>query len=634
MALQDKEFEQALIALVTADPRNSQKHREVVDWFDKKFKVEGRASFVTESKQAYNRPIEQFKHKNACVVFVYPDDAVLPPLEATATKNIYPELRILLFVKYSGKRFRIEKIWACAKNEIYDYFVAMEPAVEVINIPAACVMDGALQAMIESFRSALSVTHLSVRDEYLARIAASLLAKGFLLFTGLAGSGKTKIAQALACWITNAKAVKARLSIGDRLQSDRVKYVVEAADSTSVVLVQPETGTKASFPYELIDDWIRIIDEFGFSKETAAREIRDKVAVSTRFSTQQNSFESHLKAAAFHLIERSCGGTTAAAYAVVPVGADWTSNENIIGYRNALDESKYVTTPALEVVLRASADPGTPYFLILDEMNLSHVERYFSDFLSLMESDEPLALYTGGVDIPGIPRVLERFPRNLFVIGTVNVDETTYMFSPKVLDRSNAIEFRVGRDDMADFLSSPSPVNLGAVAGKGAGFGQAFVEAAGGAAELEDAERDALKSEMLEIFGLLEKSGLEYGYRTAKEVARFVHYHRRLGGAGWTIGSAIDAQICQKILPKIHGSYRKAGPVLRALGAFCREDLKADAAKAMSGSVAELDPLYEKDGEPKYKPGDANTRYPVSFDKVQRMLRRAIDDGFTSFAEA
>ena len=66
-------------------------------------------------------------------------------------------------------------------------------------------------------------------------------------------------------------------------------------------------------------------------------------------------------------------------------------------------------------------------------MNLSHVERYFADFLSAIESYEEIPLYGNNESL--------NLPDNLFTIGTVNVDETTYMFSPKVLDRANTIEF-------------------------------------------------------------------------------------------------------------------------------------------------------------------------------------------------
>src|SRR5690606_24433993 len=100
-----------------------------------------------------------------------------------------------------------------------------------------------------------------------------------------------------------------------------------------------------------------------------------------------------------------------------------------------------------------------PYFLILDEMNLSHVERYFADFLSVMESKDFIKLHSSEVDINQVPSKIE-WPINLFIIGTVNIDETTYMFSPKVLDRANVIEFRVDKDDIKRFLESPKEIDF------------------------------------------------------------------------------------------------------------------------------------------------------------------------------
>lgn len=147
------------------------------------------------------------------------------------------------------------------------------------------------------------------------------------------------------------------------------------------------------------------------------------------------------------------------------MGADWTDNRNTLGYVNYLRRSSsgedslpvYQTTAILDLLLTAVADcergeDSKPHFLILDEMNLSHVERYFADFLSAIEStkgelllhsegdkDTLLATESGGV--MRVPRTL-KIPDNVFVIGTINVDETTYMFSPKVLDRANVIEVK------------------------------------------------------------------------------------------------------------------------------------------------------------------------------------------------
>ena len=136
--------------------------------------------------------------------------------------------------------------------------------------------------------------------------------------------------------------------------------------------------------------------------------------------------------------------------AFISVRPDWMDNKGLLGFYNILDET-YHETPLLNLLLEARDSPNVPYFVILDEMNLSKVEQYFSDFLSIMESrtsdnmiGEPIFLHSldkvktlSGKEIPG--RIY--IPENIYFTGTVNVDETTYMFSPKVLDRSNVIEF-------------------------------------------------------------------------------------------------------------------------------------------------------------------------------------------------
>ena len=144
---------------------------------------------------------------------------------------------------------------------------------------------------------------------------------------------------------------------------------------------------------------------------------------------------------------------------IVPVGADWTNREALLGYPNALNEGEYVLPEngVLNLLIEANKpeNQDKPYFLILDEMNLSHVERYFADFLSVMESQEHIPLHPEtemwkGCRVPGKVSL----PPNLFIVGTVNIDETTYMFSPKVLDRANVIEFRVTRGGNGAFLKA------------------------------------------------------------------------------------------------------------------------------------------------------------------------------------
>ncbi|QDL53920.1 McrB family protein [Rhodoferax aquaticus] len=305
-------------------------------------------------------------------------------------------------------------------------------------------------------------------------------------------------------------------------------------------------------------------------------------------------------------------------YRVVAVGADWTGNENLLGYADALQSGKYCApvNGALELMLRAAADPAKPYFLILDEMNLSHVERYFADFLSAMESaNSQLALHgeVSGIALDGVkgglglvvPSKLS-LPANLFIVGTVNVDETTYMFSPKVLDRANVIEFRASEADMGAFLDAPADINLAALRAQGVAFASAFVQRAKDGADIASLVDTAgqafgplLKADLLEVFGALSKIGAEFGFRTAKEIARFMVIHHELTGPSWLYKEALDAQVLQKLMPKLHGSARKLSGVLKELEAFA-----------------------------------TNKGLTLTLEKVKRMQQRLERDGFTSFAEA
>jgi len=304
---------------------------------------------------------------------------------------------------------------------------------------------------------------------------------------------------------------------------------------------------------------------------------------------------------------------------LVPVGADWTNREPLLGYPNALEDGKYVLPESgvLQLILSAKDDPYRPYFLILDEMNLSHVERYFADFLSAIESEEEIKLHSGddGDLWDGVPPTI-KIPKNLFIIGTVNIDETTYMFSPKVLDRANVIEFRVSKQEMKSFLEAPADVNLAELEGKGAGMAKDFVDIAISTAE-DYSEKNDLTEELLEFFDELTDVGAEFGYRTAFEINRFASLAEQLAD-DWEFEQIMDAAISQKLLPKLHGSRRKLENVLFKLGQLC---------------------ITEGDAEELLKKPDSidwenNVKYPISLEKIVRMHKGLIENGFTSFAEA
>lgn len=306
-------------------------------------------------------------------------------------------------------------------------------------------------------------------------------------------------------------------------------------------------------------------------------------------------------------------------YRIIPVGADWTNREPLLGYPNALKPEEYVRPDSgvLDLIIQANKQPELPHFLILDEMNLSHVERYFADFLSVMESKEDIPMYAEGAVENGVPSKL-KVPPNLFIIGTVNIDETTNMFSPKVLDRANTIEFRVTLVEMENFLSNIKDINMDALTGKGAGMAKSFLEMAANK-DFATTDINEINAALVQFFSELKKTGAEFGYRSATEILRLINQLTVLDDT-LTTHQKIDIAIIQKLLPKLHGSRRKLCPALETLGSFC-----------IAGDIKIIKSVFEKAG---FDYSGANVIYPLSLEKIARMYRGAIDNGFASFAEA
>jgi 5-methylcytosine-specific restriction protein B len=280
---------------------------------------------------------------------------------------------------------------------------------------------------------------------------------------------------------------------------------------------------------------------------------------------------------------------------------------------------------ALEFMLKALNDPDHAYLLILDEMNLAHVERYFADALSGMESREACLpnLSRGGDGywrIPdGQPPRLT-MPKNLFVVGTVNVDETTYLFSPKVLDRANTFEFRVRTEDLTAFAGRPTSCAPGPT-----DLVKGFLQVAqddNWHATHPATDQDVFTTHLRALHGILSEGSFEFGHRVFYEATRFAAL---LAGAGDSDPlRALDLQILQKILPRLHGSRKRLERSLRRVARFCY-DLGLEPAD-IPGVVGEsaFDPLA---------PLAAAPQLPQSFDKARRMMAALRANQFTSFTE-
>jgi hypothetical protein len=357
-------------------------------------------------------------------------------------------------------------------------------------------------------------------------------------------------------------------------------------------------------------------------------------------------------------------------YEFVAVGADWTDNRSVLGYANPLRTVSdtnptpiFQATAVLKILKLAAKDwaangsSGTakPWFIILDEMNLSHVERYFSDFLAHMETpDEPLSLHhekkcaltlDDGTTVDLDRKI--KIPPNLFVVGTVNVDETTYMFSPKVLDRANVVEFKVSIDSMrtaqANRPSAPQfNPNLAA---------PDFMRLALGArscALTPPTGPDANSWELytgciLEVFQILQRRDMEFGYRVQKEMISYAlaDYHLHISGgtevaAPWEWRRCFDEQLMQKVLPKFYGDQMKLEATLSALLRYCAEEkdafphakTEADKTRDFFATSPTFDELLELDSA---DPDPATIRFPLSYAKLCRMKRTLERDQFVSY---
>jgi 5-methylcytosine-specific restriction protein B len=223
-----------------------------------------------------------------------------------------------------------------------------------------------------------------------------------------------------------------------------------------------------------------------------------------------------------------------------PVRPEWTDPTGLTGYYDVLS-NRYVVPPFLEAVLLATAYRDSPVFVILDEMNLARVEYYFSDVLSSIETEEPLQLHSSGIPLEGttgssIPAELP-LPRNLYVTGTINIDETTNTVSDKVLDRAIVID--MSAVNLAGFLADLEKRTP--VLKDGRAFCEAYLVAA------QD---------------IMSTHGSGFGYRVAEEVVRyhaFAAQHLKETPAAIT-----DDLMVQKVLVKLRGTERQR-PLLTGL---------------------------------------------------------------------
>ena len=299
-------------------------------------------------------------------------------------------------------------------------------------------------------------------------------------------------------------------------------------------------------------------------------------------------------------------------FCMVQVKPNWHDSSDLIGYVSRINGEKYVVGPFLRFIAKAIQDPKRPYFLCLDEMNLAPVEQYFAEYLSVIESrklqdghieTDPIVPYENTEAYGSLIDQLfdsdeERkaykteeggkrltIPENLFVVGTVNMDETTFSFSRKVLDRAMTIEM--------------NEVDLkgGLEAGGAAEFGYIGEDLMGDAAEGKDiyADNQALCDEVISYLGkvneILEGTPFKIAYRTRNEFLLYA-VNRLHFAPESEVWQTLDEMTSMKILSRIEGDNERCEHVLRELKNLLTETVGNHAED--SASLKKIDEMLAK----------------------------------------
>ena len=299
-------------------------------------------------------------------------------------------------------------------------------------------------------------------------------------------------------------------------------------------------------------------------------------------------------------------------FCMVQVKPNWHDSSDLIGYVSRINGEKYVVGPFLRFIAKAIQDPKRPYFLCLDEMNLAPVEQYFAEYLSVIESrklqdghieTDPIVPYENTEAYGSLIDQLfdsdeERkayktaeggkrltIPENLFVVGTVNMDETTFSFSRKVLDRAMTIEM--------------NEVNLhgGLEAGGSAEFGYIGEDLMGDAAEGKDiyADNQALCDDIITYLGkvneILEGTPFKIAYRTRNEFLLYAvnRLHFATDSELW---QTLDEMTSMKILSRIEGDNERCERVLREMKQLLTETVGEHAPDSVS--LKKIDEMTRK----------------------------------------
>lgn len=300
---------------------------------------------------------------------------------------------------------------------------------------------------------------------------------------------------------------------------------------------------------------------------------------------------------------------------MISVRPDWNDSTELIGYKNI--ESKFIKGKLTQIIEEASQNLDKPYFVCLDEMNLARVEYYLSDYLSVIESRRKIEdeIMTDKLIYDSEISEEEKLslPENLYIIGTVNMDDTTFQFSRKVLDRANTIEFsEVNLENLFGLTSIEENVD------KSIEVYNDFLKSTYlKTLDIEDEYRDyavKINKKIISINEILKKSQKQFAYRVRDEILFYMIENKKANLLDED--EAFDYQIMQKVLPAISGS----------------ENLVKETLVNLFNFVCEKEILNDSDiDQAEQFLNSQDIKYRKSAEKIIYMLKGYDYDGYASY---
>lgn len=535
-----------------------------------------------------------------------------------------------------------------------------------------------LRASAERLAGYFADSGLQYGASQVASFYTALQTKGFVVLSGISGTGKSKIAQGFVDFLPDGLQSPAGKASGSPLPeqaSDGIRdgwiyrkvhdYV---PNGTGLILPLRQFGSyplpaasesqEVSVSFAGAESVCLLQNDDNPNRRVIKLEFRDSVLERTRslvpgeqlrFRVHLNDTEDRIESLEMERVRPMHLATTdvnVENHLFLSVRPDWRDSTSLLGYFNPLTQT-YEWTDFLRFILRAvesyRAADGLAWFVILDEMNLAHVEYYFADLLSVLESgrrsgpDDDLAgftreplrtTYPDTLDDEVPPREIH-LPPNLYIIGTVNMDETTHAFSPKVLDRA----FTIDLTDVS-FENYPPPVDNDAATDLPDGEKQALLAAFTrdqrfhGVDKVEVAQAVAIHPEIRdwldELNRVLMKDRFHFGYRIFDEICQYIvnnDLNRMM-----SFENAFDQAVFMKVLPKFSGSRARLRSPLISVLAWA-----IDPAEPLTKQVVtDLDSHLAGTSEALRTRTEA-AAVPTVARRALEMLERVEQDGFVSF---